>query len=157
MKPIVVCFGTAEVAGDSLAPLVGSILKDEYQVKTFVYGDLSHEINGNCINETVRFLNGIHADDIIIAVDASVGKAADVGKIIVKKGVRPKAAFDKSSKAIGDIGIIGVVCESTDDPLGQLMTADINLVQDMAKKIAKLVNDSINYCLAANLAEKLWA
>ena len=148
MKPIVVCFGTAEVAGDSLAPLVGSILKDEYEVKTFVYGDLSHEINGNCINETVRFLNGIHSGDLIIAVDASVGKAADV---------RPKAAFDKNSKSIGDIGIIGVVCESTDDPLGSLMTADISLVHDRAKKIAKLVNDSINYCLASNLAEKLWA
>ena len=98
MKPIVVCFGTAEVAGDSLAPLVGSILKDEYQVKTFVYGDLSHEINGNCINETVRFLNGIHAGDIIIAVDASVGKAADDGKIIVKKGFGQKRLLTKARK-----------------------------------------------------------
>ncbi|MGN1096609.1 MAG: spore protease YyaC, partial [Christensenellales bacterium] len=147
MKPIVVCFGTAEVSGDSLAPMVGSILKDEYNVKTFVYGDLNHEINGNCIDDTVRFLKNTHEKNLIIAVDASVGKAADVGKIIIKKGVRPKAAFDKNSKAIGDVGILGVVAENTDDPLCSLLSADAEFVRKMAEKIAKLVNETIEYCL----------
>lgn len=157
MKPIVVCFGTAEVSGDSLAPMVGSILKNEYNVKTFVYGDLNHEINGNCIDDTVRFLKNTHEKNLIIAVDASVGKAADVGKIIIKKGVRPKAAFDKNSKAIGDVGILGVVAENTDDPLCSLLSADAEFVRKMAEKIAKLVNETIEYCLSQDGVQNLWA
>ncbi|MGN0796264.1 MAG: spore protease YyaC [Christensenellales bacterium] len=157
MKPVVVCFGTAEVSGDSLAPMVGSILKEEYNVKAFVYGDLNHEINGNCIDETVKFLKNTHAKNLIIAVDASVGKAVDVGKIIIKKGVRPKAAFDKNSKAVGDVGILGVVAENTSDPLCSLLSADAVFVREMAEKIAKLVDGTINYCLAQECVENLWA
>lgn len=45
MEIVIVCFGTGEVTGDSLAPMVGTALKEKYNIKTFVYGYLNDDIN----------------------------------------------------------------------------------------------------------------
>ena len=53
MEIVIVCFGTGEVTGDSLAPMVGTALKEKYNIKTFVYGDLNDDINAKKIDSTL--------------------------------------------------------------------------------------------------------
>ena len=142
MEIVIVCFGTGEVTGDSLAPMVGTALKEKYNIKTFVYGDLNDDINAKKIDSTLDMIHSVHQGSVVIAVDACVGKKEDVGKIVVKEGVRPKAALDKTANAYGDIGILGIVAPRDGDTLTNLLSADFSLVCGMSERIAKAIYTS---------------
>ena len=132
---VVVCFGTTAISGDSLGPMVGSILKDRYDVPAFVYGTEEHSVNGKNMNDWMTFIRQVHGDAMFIAVDASLGASDKVGQIVLRNdGVCPAAIKGKKTR-FGDVGILAVVAESSDDPLMQLMSVSPFYVQKLADKI----------------------
>lgn len=140
---VIVCFGTTAISGDSLGPQVGSILRDRYNVAAFVYGTEEHCVNGKNMGEWLDFIRTVHEDALFIAVDASLGGQDKVGQIILRTdGVCPAAIKGKKNR-FGDVGILGVVAESSSDPLMQLMTVSQVYITEMADKIAYMLKTAL--------------
>ena len=141
---VIVCFGTPSISGDSLGPNVGSLLREKFKTKVFVYGTLNCPINGKNMQEWTTFLNEAHKDALIIAVDASLGNKNRKGQIILRNdGVCP-AAVKGEKKRYGDIGILAVVGESNSDALMELMQVSAVFVQKLSEKVAKLIDQTLS-------------
>lgn len=152
-KPVILCIGTVNVTGDSLGPKVGDLLIDLYDIDAYVYGTSSRPVNGVNYQKYVDHVRTHHSDDIVIAVDACLGDKEDVGKVkYAIKGLKAGAALKKNLSCIGDIGILGVVAERSDNNLKSLIDAEISTVDSVAEKVAKKV-----YSLVAHLKSNYYS
>lgn len=136
--PVVVCIGSDLVIGDSLGPIVGSMLKYKTQgLKAFIYGTLAAPVTAKEIKYLRAFLKDTHAGSPIIAVDAAVGSAGDVGLMKLSDSpLYPGAGANKKLGEIGDISIIGIVAEKSVANYGLLNTTRLNLVYTMSERIS---------------------
>jgi len=140
---VIVCFGTTAISGDSLGPVVGTMLREKYNVPAFVYGTEEHTVNGKNMTEWINFITSVHKDALIIAIDASLGRAEKVGQIVFRSdGVCPAAIKGKRTR-FGDVGILAVVAPSGDDPLMQLMQVEQSFILEIANKVSALVKNAI--------------
>lgn len=136
--PVVVCIGSDLAIGDSLGPIVGSMLKFKTQgLGIFLYGTLSAPITAKEIKYIRTFLKETHRGCPVIAVDAAVGEAGDIGLIKINNTpLLPGAGANKQLGAIGDITIMGIVAEKSIANYGLLNTTRLNLVYRMAEIIS---------------------
>lgn len=142
-QTVIVCFGTMSISGDSLGPMVGTLLSTRYNIPAFVYGTENCSVNGKNMKEWLDFIKTAHAGALFIAVDASLGTKDNVGKIVIRSdGVCPAAIKGKNER-FGDVGILGVVAENKGDALMQLMSVSPLYVEKMADEVALLLKDAI--------------
>ena len=136
--PVVVCIGSDLAIGDSLGPIVGSMLKFKTQgLGCFLYGTLSAPITAKEIKYTRTFLKETHRGHPVIAVDAAIGEAGDIGVIkLSDTPLLPGAGANKQLGSIGDITVMGIVAEKSLANYGLLNTTRLNLVYSMAEIIS---------------------
>lgn len=142
---VVVCIGSEKITGDSLAPLVGELLVDRYNVKTFVYGTVSDSVNGKNMKEWLEFIETVHSGSKIVAVDAGLSYTDGVGTVKISASVFPKKAVKGEAMAVGDVGIVGVVGKVGKNPLSVLMTVSALEVEKIAAEIAFVTFCAISY------------
>lgn len=137
-RPIVfVCIGTDRSTGDSLGPLVGSLLEEKDVKSFYVYGTLDEPIHAVNLAEKLNEIYIKHVDPYIIGIDACLGRMKNVGVIQVGNGpVKPGAGVNKDLPAVGDIHITGIVNVSGFMEFFVLQNTRLNLVMKMAKTIA---------------------
>ena len=137
-RPIViVCIGTDRSTGDSLGPLVGSLLEEKNLKSFYVYGTLDEPIHAVNLAEKLQEIHIKHADPFIIGIDACLGRMKNVGVIQIGNGpVKPGAGVNKELPAVGDIHITGIVNVSGFMEFFVLQNTRLNLVMKMAKTIA---------------------
>ncbi|MFZ7942360.1 MULTISPECIES: spore protease YyaC [Bacillaceae] len=137
-RPIVfICIGTDRSTGDSLGPLVGSLLEEKNIESFYVYGTLDDPIHAVNLVEKLKEIRAKHADPYIIGIDACLGKIKNVGVIQVGNGpVKPGAGVNKDLPAVGDMHITGIVNVSGFMEFFVLQNTRLNLVMKMAKTIA---------------------
>lgn len=149
-KPVILCVGTINVSGDSVGPKVGDNLLS-LGVNAYVYGKSSRPVNGINYERYVEFIKIRHPHSIIIAVDACLGKKTDVGKVKYSlNGLKAGAALKKDLTKFGDLTVLCVVAEKSDDNLRSLLLAEKEFVDELAErtaaKIFALVKDlRLNY------------
>ena len=138
LSPVIVCIGSDLAIGDSLGPIVGSMLKFKTQgLGVFLYGTLSAPITAKEIGYMRTFLKETHKDSPIIAIDAAVGGMGDIGLIkLHNTPLLPGAGANKKLGALGDISIMGIVAEKSLGNYGLLNTTRLNLVYTMAEIIS---------------------
>ena len=103
----------------------------------FIYGTLAAPITAKEIRYTRTFLRETHKDSPIIAVDAAVGDAGDIGLIKLNDSpLMPGAGANKQLGSIGDISIMGIVAEKSIGNYGLLNTTRLNLVYSMAEIVS---------------------
>ena len=136
--PVVVCIGSDLAIGDSLGPITGSMLKFKTQgLGVFLYGTLSSPITAKEIKYVRTFLKETHRGHPVIAIDAAVGEAGDIGLIKINDApLLPGAGANKQLGAIGDITIMGIVAEKSIGNYGLFNTTRLNLVYSMAEIIS---------------------
>ena len=136
--PVVVCIGSDLAIGDSLGPIVGSMLKYKTQgLGVFIYGTLASPVTAKEIKYVRAFLKATHANRRVIAVDAAVGAEGDIGLIrALDSPLLPGAGANKKLGAVGDLSIMGIVAENSVANYGLLNTTRLNLVYSMAEKIS---------------------
>lgn len=140
---VVVCFGAPSIAGDSLGPEVGTLLREDKNFPAFVYGTLDRPVTGRNMNEWMAFVEGSHRGSVLLAVDACLGDPANMGRISVRSdGVCP-AAVGGRKKRFGDVGIIAVVGDRGGDALTELMQANALYVSELAHKVADLIKRAV--------------
>ena len=143
-KPIFVCVGSDLVLGDSLGPLVGTLLKKKKN-NAYIYGTLNMPITAKEVEYAKTYIKQMHPNSTIIAIDAAVGLSEDVGIIrVTNKGLKPGLGVDKNLGVIGDISIIGVVAEKSNKNYNLFNLTRLNLIYKMAEKISNAIGDFVN-------------
>lgn len=133
---ILVCIGSDLVLGDSLGPLIGTMLKKK-NLHSYVYGTLHSPITAKEVEHAKVHLKQMHPNALIVALDAAVGSADDVGTIrVIDKGLKPGLGVNKDLSEIGDISIIGVVAPKSNKNYNLYNLTRLNLIYKMAEKIA---------------------
>lgn len=135
-KPILICIGSDLVLGDSLGPLVGTLLKKK-SARPFIYGTLNFPVTAKEINYARTYLKQMHPNSISIAIDAAVGEPDDVGLIrIVNSGLKPGLGVNKKLGEIGDVSIIGIVASKSLQNYNLFNATRLNLIYKMAEQIS---------------------
>ncbi len=137
---ICVCIGTDRSTGDSLGPLVGSLLTAEAPPFVKVYGTLDEPVHAINLPATIQHIQKEHAKALILAVDACLGKLKSVGWIQVGLGpIRPGAGVNKTLPEIGDIHITGIVNVSGFMEYFVLQNTRLGVVMKMAEVISSSI------------------
>ena len=143
LPPVIVCVGSDLAIGDSLGPIVGSMLSHKTQgLSVFLYGTLSSPVTAKEIRYTRQFLKETHQHRLTIAVDAAVGAAGDIGLIKATDApLSPGSGAGKKLGFVGDISLMGIVAEKSVGNYGLLNTTRLNLVYSMAEIISASLSD----------------
>lgn len=135
--PVILCIGSDKIAGDSIGPLVGDILKNKLNVRCFVYGETGKSVNGKNVDDFLKLVKAAHPDSPIIAIDACLSKDAAIPSVaVVSGGVNPKRAVTGLKNPAGDVGILGVIEKPSGDTLQTLLSVSWDNVQKTSVKIA---------------------
>ena len=144
--PVVVCIGTDAVVGDSLGPLVGSMLKDRLKGKTYVFGTVESPITAKEVPFVADFVKNVYPDVPVLAIDAALGSSEEIGSIkITKCPIKPGLGVDKNLGEIGTASIIGVV-EEKQKGKHFLNSVRLSIVYKQAIIIATAIERYINNC-----------
>ena len=148
-RPIVfVCIGTDRSTGDSLGPLIGTLLEEKRLPSFFVYGTLENPIHAVNMADKLAEIQKRHFNPFIIGIDACLGRLKSVGVIQIGEGpVKPGAGVNKELPGVGHMHITGIVNVSGFMEFFVLQNTRLHLVMNMAKTIANGI-----YC--ANLLYK---
>ena len=122
---VLVCIGSDRATGDCLGPIVGHKLArfcSTHKNSLHLFGTLEQPI---------------HANALIIAIDASLGVVEHVGYITLGEGALcPGVGVDKNLPEVGDIFITGIVNLSGFGSQMLLQTTHLNLVMQLADFIS---------------------
>ena len=144
---VILCIGTDRSTGDSLGPLIGYKLKEMNTVNFTIFGTLDRPVHAMNLDEYVNILQRFYRNDLVVAVDASVGHKEHIGYVTLGKGaLKPGLGFSKELRAVGDIFITGIVGSCGNyDPL-MLQSVRLSVVMNLADCISSSIY----------LVEKLW-
>ena len=146
--PVIVCIGTDAVVGDSLGPLVGSMLKEKLAGKTYVFGTVESPITAKEVASVADFVKNVYPDVPILAIDAALGSREEIGVVkVIKKSIKPGLGVDKDLAEVGSASIIGIV-EERERGKRCLSTVRLSLVYSQAKFIAAEIEKYIRSCSA---------
>ena len=135
-NPIFVCIGSDLVLGDSLGPLVGTLLKKK-NLGSYVYGTLNCPITAKEVEYARTYVKKMHPSSTVIAIDAAVGDINEVGLIkVFDYGLKPGLGVNKDLKSTGDISIVGVVSEKSDKNFSLYNLTRLNIVYKMSEMIS---------------------
>ncbi|RDI40882.1 spore protease YyaC [Falsibacillus pallidus] len=147
-QPIVVaCIGTDRSTGDSLGPLIGTLLEEKNPANFFVYGTLEDPIHAVNLAEKLAMIEEKHPNPFVIGIDACLGRMKSVGVIQVGNGpVKPGAGVNKELQAVGNMHITGIVNVSGFMEFFVLQNTRLNLVLKMARTMSEgLYEASLHY------------
>jgi putative sporulation protein YyaC len=137
-KIVILCIGTDRSTGDCLGPLVGYKLSHNYLMKDIhVFGTLNEPVHAKNLDEKMTYIFNNISNPFVIAIDASLGKMENIGKINLYKGpLYPGAGVNKNLQPVGDISITGIVNMSGFMEYIVLQNTRLSLVMDMAEIIS---------------------
>lgn len=137
--PVIICVGSDLSVGDSLGPVTGTKLKEKLKgLNVYVYGTLSKPITAHEIKYTEEFIRTTHPESPVIAIDAAVGVAGDIGLIkIARRSLKPGSGANKKLAKIGDVSIMGIVAEKSLFNYSLFSSTRLNIVYKMAEIIAE--------------------
>jgi putative sporulation protein YyaC len=135
-KPIIICVGSDLVLGDSLGPLVGTLLKQK-GCGAYIYGTLNAPITAKEVEYAKIYIKQTHPLSKLIAIDAAVGDEEDVGIVkVLNKGLKPGLGVNKNLGVLGDQSIIGVVASKSIQNYNLFNLTRLNLIYKMSEIIA---------------------
>lgn len=143
--PVILCIGSDLSVGDSLGPVTGTKLKKKLSgLNCYVYGTLSKPITAHEVKYMNEFIHSTHPDSPVIAVDAAVGLAGDIGLIkLAKRGIKPGSGANKKLAKVGDVSIMGIVAERSVFNYSLFSATRLNIVYKMAEIISEGVSSYI--------------
>ncbi len=137
--PVILCIGSDLSVGDSLGPVTGTKLKEKLAgLNCYVYGTLAKPITAHEVKYMNDFLRATHPESKIIAIDAAVGLAGDIGLIkLAKRAIKPGSGANKKLSKVGDVSIMGIVAERSMFNYSLFSATRLNIVYKMAEIISE--------------------
>ena len=142
----VFCIGSDRLTGDCLGPLIGTMLS-ESEVGWHIIGTLESPVHAQNIKYAITDVPSNHT---VIAIDACLGKAYEVGSIECWEGtIDPGIAVGNKLPSVGDIALYGVVNAGGCLSVQTLQTTSLYRVRELAKTITEaLINVHDATCYA---------
>ncbi|AHF05928.1 spore protease YyaC [Desulfitobacterium metallireducens] len=101
------CIGTDRATGDCLGPLIGTNLQ---RLGYTVCGTLEEPLHAQNLALELQKVRSIYKPDLILAIDASLGRLEDIGKIsLANSPLKPGSGVQKDLPPVGDLSILGTV------------------------------------------------
>ena len=137
--PVILCIGRDLSVGHSLGPVTGTKLKQLLSgLNCYVYGTLSKPITAHEVKYMNDFLKFTHPNSPVIAVDAAVGSAGDIGLIkIAKRALKPGSGANKKLAKIGDVSIMGIIAEQSVFNYSLFSATRLNIIYKMSEIISE--------------------
>ena len=137
--PVILCIGSDLSVGDSLGPVTGTKLKQLLSgLNCYVYGTLAKPITAHEVKYMNDFLKFTHPNSPVIAVDAAVGNAGDIGLIkVAKRGLKPGSGANKKLAKIGDVSIMGIIAEQSMFNYSLFSATRLNVIYKMSEIISE--------------------
>lgn len=150
--PVVLCIGSDLSVGDSLGPVTGTKIKEKLGgLNCYVYGTLAKPITAHEVKYMNEFLRETHPCSPVIAIDAAVGLAGDIGLIkIAKRAIKPGSGANKKLSKVGDVSVMGIVAERSVFNYSLFSSTRLNVVYKMAEIISEGVANYIIACARAS-------
>ncbi len=141
-EPVFICIGSERHILDCLGPLCGTMLQASLP-DILVYGSLDHPIHARNLIKEMQIIRHRHPARIEIAIDASVGEEAEIGRLQLRQGaLLPGKALAKNLPAVGDFSLTGVVDKrSSGRSSASANTRGLAHVYHMAQLIQAAVGD----------------
>lgn len=143
--PVILCIGSDLSVGDSLGPVAGTKLKEKLaNLNCYVYGTLSKPITAHEVKYVNEFLKQTHPQSPVIAVDAAVGLAGDIGLIkVARRGIKPGSGANKKLNKVGDVSIMGIIAERSVFNYTLFSSTRLNVVYTMSEIISEGIADFV--------------
>ena len=137
-SPVILCIGSDLSVGDSLGPVTRTKLKQQLAgLNCYVYGTLAKPITAHEVKYMNDFLRLTHPASPIIAIDAAVGNAGDIGLIrVAGRGLRPGSGANKRLAKVGDVSVMGIIAEQSVFNYSLFSATRLNVVYKMSEIIA---------------------
>lgn len=130
------CIGTDRSTGDSFGPYVGTYLSEMGFAN--IIGTLDYPCHAVNLEEKIKL---VPKDNLIIAIDACLGKIENIGHIVFKEGsIRPGAGVNKDLPEVGSYSISGIVNVGGFKEYFVLQNTRLSLVINMAKIVASAIS-----------------
>ncbi|MBD1381088.1 spore protease YyaC [Bacillus sp. IB182487] len=138
---VFLCIGSDRYVGDSLGPLVGTMLK-ESQLPYRVYGTLEEPVHAFNLKGILKEINKQFKKPLIFSIDACLGDKNQVGYVIFKEGpLAPGKALQKILPEVGDYHFKGIVNYIDPLPSSQFLNdTRLYTVMNLAKVIFKVIS-----------------
>lgn len=133
---VLLCIGTDRSTGDSLGPIVGTMLEERGFAR--VIGTLKEPCDADRLPTVAASLEAEEAKGrIVVAIDACLGRPESVGCYLVSNGpLTPAQSVGRGFPPVGAYSIAAIVNETGPKPYVTLQTTSLNRVIDMAAAIA---------------------
>ena len=143
--PVILCIGSDLSVGDSLGPVTGTKLKEKLSnLNCYVDGTLSKPITAHEIKYMNEFLRCTHPASPVIAVDAAVGLAGDIGLIkVARRGIKPGSGANKKLSKVGDVSVMGIIAERSVFNYSLFSSTRLNVVYTMSEIISDGIADFV--------------
>ena len=139
---VFLCIGSDRATGDCLGPYVGHLLCARKLPGIFVYGTLTNPVHALNLKKTSAYIQSVHPQALIIAVDASLGDKKHLGYVTIANGaLYPGAGVQKDLPPVGDIHITGIVNVSGMLEQLTLQTTRLSIVVQLADAISQGILD----------------
>lgn len=141
----ILCIGTDRATGDALGPLIGTELMSWSRLPCKIYGTLDRPLHASNLAPLITSAPVLQRARTL-AIDASLGRAEDVGVIAVGIGpLHPGAGVQKTLPPIGHYHLTGTVNMGGFMDYYVLQNTRLALVMRMAQTIAESVKLSLGF------------
>lgn len=153
--PVIVCVGSDLSVGDSLGPITGTKLKERLcGANVYVYGTLAKPVTAKEVKYLTAFIRNTHPQSPVIAVDAAVGVAGDVGLIkLANRPLSPGSGANKRLNKVGEVSLLGIVAEKSIFNYSLFSATRLNLVYKMADILADGIAAFVSDYLACDVGD----
>ncbi|MCP2034162.1 putative sporulation protein YyaC [Planomicrobium sp. HSC-17F08] len=140
---VFLCIGSDRYIGDSLGPLIGSMLQ-ENGVSHPVCGTLEEPVHAFNLKNALKDIYRQNRNPLVISIDASLGTKEQVGNVLFNEGpLVPGKALEKMLPEVGDYHFQGIVNYLDPLPSSQFLNdTRLHTVMKLAKLITEIIVDS---------------
>lgn len=137
----IACIGSDRSTGDSLGPIVGSLLEELNLENINIVGTLEFPLHAKNLADRLEFIS---ENSLIIAVDACLGNLENVSCISINnEPISPGAAVNKELPNVGELSVTGIVNISQGFEFMVLQNTRLNTVIELAKGITNILKEVI--------------
>lgn len=148
MKNILfVCIGNGKIIGDSLGPLIGTVLEKN---KRLIQNNVNIEVIGTFENPILyynveEFIKNIDSQDYseIVIIDSALGSKENIGKVMITPAeILIGVGVNRGRMVKGDIilkGVVGINYNNISRNLIELESVEAKQVENIASKMLDII------------------
>ena len=142
-----VCIGNGKIIGDSLGPLIGTVLEKnkrliQNNVKIDVIGTFENPILYYNVEEFIKNIDSQDYSEIVI-IDSALGSKENIGKVMITPAeILIGVGVNRGRMVNGDIilkGVVGINYNNISRNLMELESVEAKQVENIADKMLDII------------------